>query len=200
MLANFAEQEHIYRHPTSGAVVPSVTEVLRDGGFIDTSFFTEEGRDRGSRVHEACHLHDFSKLGDDLPDDIRGRVEAYQRFLDETGFEVYYSEISLIDPARMYGGTPDKIGRFPDDSATTFTVLDLKSGRPSAWVALQLGGYKPLAWQHLNETGLKAIIIRRFALELKDDGTYRLSTEFRGIDDTDTFYAALRCLQWKRNN
>jgi hypothetical protein len=45
--------------------LPSVTTILKSVGLIDASFYTIEGRERGSAVHLACEYFDQGDLDED---------------------------------------------------------------------------------------------------------------------------------------
>jgi hypothetical protein len=96
---------------------------------------------RGTEIH---------KLGEKLahgiavavPDEHRGPVEGYARFLDEWDIEPIASEYPVAHTTRRYGGTADlraRIGRLGGVDA----LIDLKSGKNIyAEVPLQLVGYR----------------------------------------------------------
>jgi hypothetical protein len=56
----FIEDDHLYHF--RGAVVPSVTGILKEMGFIDTAWFDDYSRQRGSFAHKATHLDDMDQL------------------------------------------------------------------------------------------------------------------------------------------
>jgi hypothetical protein len=96
---------------------------------------------RGNRVHA---LGEKLAHGEEVrvPDDLRGPVEAYARFLDRWEIQVYATETPIGSPRYRYAGTADawcSIGKLGVESA----LLDLKSGRGVYdEVALQLAGYR----------------------------------------------------------
>ena len=47
----FDEEKHEYR--LDGEVLPSVTGILREMGFVDDTYFTEDSAARGTAVHRA---------------------------------------------------------------------------------------------------------------------------------------------------
>jgi hypothetical protein len=47
----FFEWDHTYRDH-SGISYPSVTQILHRRGLINTRFYNQAGRDRGTRVHQ----------------------------------------------------------------------------------------------------------------------------------------------------
>jgi hypothetical protein len=154
--AEFTEEGHWYA--LDGQVLPSVTTILKAEGFIDSRWFDEWSREKGSMVHLATHYDDMGELDEESLDPvIIPYVEAWRRFKKESGFDVSSSEVPMASKTYRFAGKPDTIGEFP-------------GGR-----------------------------IKRAAVELHDDGTYRLIT-YEGRQDQNVFLAALACYQWKRNN
>lgn len=150
----FQEDGHLY----DGGRLESVTGILKAEGFIDTSFYTEEGRERGSYVHLATHLDDMGELDESSLDPvIVPYLEAWRRFKRESGFIVERSEVPMVSTAYRYAGTPDVAGIFPRSS------------------------------------------IRRAAVELHNNGTYRL-VQFTDRQDVNLWLSVLAVHNWKKNN
>ena len=109
---DFTEEGHRYTH--NGDPLESVTGILRAEGFIDTAFYTEYGRQRGSFVHLARHYDDIGCLDESTIDpEIAPYLEAWRRFKRESGFVVERSEVPMASSAYRYAGKPDVIGHFP---------------------------------------------------------------------------------------
>jgi hypothetical protein len=153
---DFRSEGHIYTH--QGAVLPSVTQILKAEGFIDTTFFDDWSRDRGSMVHLATAYDDAGELDEDSLDPvIVPYLEAWRRFRLESGFVTEASEVSMMSSVHRFAGTIDTIGHFPTGN------------------------------------------LARAAVELHDDGTYKL-IPFTDRTDRGVFLAALACHNWKQNN
>jgi len=96
---------------------------------------------RGTRIHA---LGDRLAHGEDVkvPDDLRGPVEAYARFLDRWEIATVATETPIAHATYGYAGTADlwgSVGRLGVASA----LIDLKSGKGVYdEVALQLAGYR----------------------------------------------------------
>ena len=60
MNLTFDPVAHIYR--LDGVVVPNVTGILRDEGFVDASWFTPYAAERGTKAHRAIELYDEGDL------------------------------------------------------------------------------------------------------------------------------------------
>jgi hypothetical protein len=165
--------------------------VLAAENFICTDWYTDAGRDRGTIVHEITHLHDIGELiEDELVPEYLPRLTAYKKFLKDTGFKVLHSEVPRYHKTHRYAGTPDKVGEFGKYMA----VIDLKSGDSKPWHSIQTAGQAELV-----KDNLSVILVKRFGLQLKTDGTYRL-TEHYNRQDAGIWMACLSCFNWKRNH
>lgn len=108
----FDEELHVYRF--HGKILPSVTGILKSEGFIDTSFYDEWSRTRGSFVHKATYLDDQDQLDEaSLDPVILPYVEAWRNFRYQSGFTPIISERPMVCPSLLYCGKPDVIGMFP---------------------------------------------------------------------------------------
>lgn len=151
----FEADGHIYTH--SGVRLESVTEILKAEGFIDTRFYDDWSRDKGSMVHLATHYDDMGELDEQSLDPvIVPYLEAWRKFKRESGFVVERSEVPMMSTVYKYAGTPDVIGELP--------------GR-----------------------------IKRAAVELHDDGTYKL-IPYQDRQDVNLWLSILAVHNWKRNN
>lgn len=149
----FVEDTHVYTW--RGAVLPSVTTILKDVGIIDTAFYTEAARLRGSYAHIACALEDQGMLDWSTLDAVLvPYVEAWVRFKRESGFVPEIIETPMLNESYLYAGTPDVIGELPGMVAT------------------------------------------RGAVELRNNGTYRLTT-YNDTADADTWMAVLTVYNFK---
>lgn len=139
-----------------GNGLESVTGILKAEGFIDTRFYDDWSRDRGSMIHLATAYDDQGELDEETLDPvILPYLEAWRRFRKESGFVPEKIEPSMMSTAYRYAGTPDRIGELP--------------GR-----------------------------IKRAAVELHDDGTYKL-VPFTDRQDVNLWLAALSVHNWKKN-
>ena len=183
-MLTFDPEKHEYRY--KGARLPSVTEILLDMGLIDSTWFTEEGRNRGKLVHRIIHWHILGELDEDSIDpDLRGYFDAFLNFQNDSKLEIESAERPLFHETYRFAGTPDIIGCLNGHNA----VIDIKSGAVSGWVALQLSGYEILA-NHPS--------IERFSLQLFPGGKYKL-THHKDRQDRALFLSALALFYWKHN-
>lgn len=181
----FSDSEHVYR--LDGRVIPSVTGILRDEQFIDATWFTEYSRDRGTKVHQAIEFYDAGDLDEETLDPVLWPyVTAWQRFKQEANVTIEASEVRLASEVYGFAGTIDKLATI----GSTKAIVDLKtSATVEAWWAIQLAFYHIL----LNEP-----VRKRYAVQLNNDGSYRLH-EFRDRRDRGVALAALTINQWKRS-
>jgi len=153
-----------------GHRVLSVTQVLRRCG-LTSPYWTEEARDRGTRVHRALHVLQSAsdrEAREGLRDGDDPFYQAGRHALDTFGIEVLGAE-ELVDGG-SYAGWLDL--RCHLRGFTEPFVIDYKSGRAAAWTPLQLAAYaSPLPAYH-----------RRAFIELLPTGKPKLTTcrETRG--------------------
>lgn len=188
-MAELHFDEAAHRYTLDGRELVSVTQVLSDAGFIDGRWFNDEAAWRGTYVHAAVQMHHAGELDESaLEPATRPFFDAYLRFRAESGFTVLASEERVFDPALGYAGTLDLRGQFPPWGESRTDVVDIKTGAIPPWVGYQTAAYARLV------PGLRR---RRWALHLRDDGTYRLEPLTK-VTDERVFLAALTVAQAKR--
>jgi hypothetical protein len=183
------EESHIYT--LSGVRLPSVTQILTDAGmYPGSAWYTEGGRERGTRIHELCELYDLGVLEDDMIDyDVLPYIEGYKKFRVDSGFVPTEIEKKVCSQLYWYAGKLDRKGILNGKSA----LIDLKSGRPTPADALQTAAYVQADDEM---TGLSEYTYR-YALYLKNNGSYRL-TEHTDRNDINIFLAATALYRWKK--
>lgn len=175
-----------HRYTVGDRELISVTQVLTEAGFIDSRWFTESAAVRGTAVHAAVQA--FNGSGVVPTDDVVAPFfDAYLAFQLEAGYVVEMSEERVFNPLLGYAGTLDLRGRFVK-YPTGIDLIDIKTGMVPSWVGYQTAAYARL---------LPDRIIRRWALQLRADGTYRLQP-LTGPADERVFLAALTVAQAKR--
>jgi len=159
-------EEHIYR--LDDRRVRSVTQVLSPFLTFDLvrADVLEFALKRGSAVHLAAQYDDEGLLDEgSVGPFITPYLGAYRRFRRESGFEPEFIEQMVYSERYDFAGMLDRIGRLN----ARRILLDIKSGDPEGWHALQLAGYELGAEECLGLPGLP-----RFGLYLRRDGSYRL--------------------------
>ena len=166
----FDEEAHAYK--LDGRPIPSVTTILQAAGLIDYRFMNPSDREfyltRGKYVHFATQLLDENDLDyGALDPDIRGYLDGYIKFKKDTGFVPEMIEFQSYNDTLWYSGTLDRVGMLNGNRV----IVDFKSGTVAKWVAIQtIGGYAQMEGVGIVSAG--------YGLELKADGTYRLSEPF----------------------
>jgi hypothetical protein len=95
---------------------------------------------RGTEVHAlAEHLVKGESVT--VPDELRGHVEAYVKFLDDWEPEPLLVEVTVVNYSVGYAGTLDAVYTLPDG---TVVLSDIKTTRSGIYgdVALQLAAYR----------------------------------------------------------
>lgn len=180
----FDAESHAYL--LDGLVVPSVTQILAAEGIIDGQWYTEEGRRRGDHVHLALRYHDEGRLDEkSVTDEVRPYLEAWQRFISETGFICLHIEQPFADGNLGFAGTPDRTGWMDGDRV--LSVIDIKTGAPEPWHALQTAAYA---------VGLGKRLARRWSVYLRPNGSYRL-VQHRSNDDIQAWLGIVSVHNWK---
>lgn len=182
----FTFDEPAHRYYLDGIRLPSVTEVLERTGIVDYSRIPPATREmalaRGSAVHEAIALDLDGDLDEASVEPIMGYVEAARAARHDLGIGTPDAfEKRGYHAQHRYAGTLDLI--FGD------TLLDWKTNTAEWWVQLQTAAYAAMQ----PEPGR----LTRLAVELHDDGSYRLIT-FKPSDyrrDFNDFLCCLRVVQ-----
>lgn len=177
---------------------PSVSMILRATGLSDYSEvppdILERARMRGIEVHAWAELLALGhwKLEEPGPEDEhRGYVEAVASFMSDTGFVPDLIEKRFRCKAYKFTGRVDWSGPLHGERL----ILDLKCAadiRPE--VAIQLGAYE--LGMRAEDPARFAGKVKRAALQLRKDGTYKLQM-FDDKRDLQRFLAALEICNLK---
>jgi hypothetical protein len=120
----FEPEGHVYTY--HGEHWPSITQILKAEGFIDTSHYDEWSRDKGSMVHLAAKYYLSCELDEETLDPvIIPYLNAFKRFMSESGLIVHQSETPGVNTTYRYSGTPDIIGCFPKPTGARRFALEL---------------------------------------------------------------------------
>lgn len=128
----------------------------------------EYGRIRGKAVHSAIEAAIFNYLDESSLDlEVIPRLDAYRRFVKESGFEPTHAEIAVESATWRYRGHPDVVGWLNGRRV----ILDWKNGetvqlRPAG---RQLSAYR-VAW---NEQNPREPVDGLAVVQLKGDATFR---------------------------
>jgi|WetSurMetagenome_2_1015567.scaffolds.fasta_scaffold06020_17 hypothetical protein len=139
MNVKFNPERHEYS--VTDRIIPSVTQILKNAGYIDDRYFTAESRDRGTAVHELCR-----RYTDGIRIDKTGRslesleyVNAFAKWMQEKHVYVILSETIVygnID-GHEYAGKFDILAEINGKRV----LVDLKTGGKIKWHLMQLAAY-----------------------------------------------------------
>lgn len=173
----FDAASHIYT--LDGSIVTSVTGAIRAAVFngvplMETRWFTDAARDRGSYVHQCVEIINTTGGIDwaGVDPEMEPYVRAYAKFLDDSNFTPFAVECRVASRRYRYAGTIDALGLMGEFQGNV--LLDVKSGPPARWHKWQLGGYA----EALVETGYR--VDRAFTLQVKRDGSYEIHGVIEG--------------------
>jgi hypothetical protein len=83
----FDPDSHTYT--LNGEKVPSITQIIADMGLIDTTWFTDHSRERGTFVHRIIEWHLLKELDEDTVDEsLVGYLNAWKRFELDSGLDI----------------------------------------------------------------------------------------------------------------
>ncbi len=120
-----------------------VTDIIRDCGIVDTTYFTDEARDRGTAVHAATQLSDEGRLDEDSIVDpiISDRLQGYRNWrVDMPWWRIDLREFECKHPLYGYVGHPDILAHNLQDPFEA--VIDIKPPGEMDWHGLQLAAYQ----------------------------------------------------------
>jgi hypothetical protein len=188
------EATHAYR--VDGARWPGVTEILRPL----TSFegippdVLARKADLGRRVHFACQLDDEDDLDESsVEPDVAPYLEAWRRFLRESGARVVYNEMRVANMIHGYAGTLDNVleiggARWLVDKKTAIATPRAAGPQTAAYL-------RALAAPHVTRPD----ITLRAVVRLRPDGTFRFDPR-NDPNDWSTFLACLTLYRFNESN
>ncbi len=190
-MLTFDDGPHEYRW--NGAVVPSVTQILKPlmSGlqFVDPEVL-EAASAFGTAVHKACELSDLGTLDEaDLDPALAPYLEGWKKFQRERRCKWRNIEVPKFHKQFRYAGTPDRHGTVDEWES----VVDIKSGTALFQsVGPQLAAYERIC----ADPELKGMFtMRRIAILLKPDGTYRME-EYKDPSDWSVFMSLITLRGW----
>lgn len=182
-MLEFNSETHTYTF--NGRVVPSVTQVLKSAGLIDTTFYKNDAAERGTYIHAVLEAIDKNPMKTvEYTPEVNGYVEAWEKFKAQTSLKFKAIEDKVFSKKFYCAGTIDRICELEG----RLTIIDIKTGIPQQWHSIQTAGYELLTDSFRR--------IHRSCVYLNNNGSYKL--DYHGWDsDEDTFLHALAICQWK---
>ena len=197
----YEDETHSYT-TDAGVWVPSLTQILKLQGLSDYSGLDpevlENAARRGTEVHGlAATFNQFGEIDPNwITDECDAYFSAYMKFLDESHFkpDPAWTERAFIAQVYglSYGVTPDTYGQRGRDKV----LIEFKctAAEQPSW-AVQTAAQEAGIFKS-NRCGR----VRRYALMLRKDATYRLVEYTNHDDDMAQFVAALRNVHWRINH
>ena len=194
-MLTFDADTHTYRY--DGKEVPGVTRVLEPISSYAgiPGHILNAAAERGTYVHAACELLVWDSLAwDDLDPECRPYVEAFARFLEQSGVDLELTEERVYHPALRYAGTADLICRLPKRRKMRRAVVDYKTClKLMPAVGPQVAAYQEA--QNAGQPKGAEKVADRYGLQLKKDGTYSL-VPYESPNDFNVFRACLTIHQF----
>ena len=197
-----------HRYEADGVLVPSVTQILRAAGLVDSydgipDHILQFAADRSIAVHQASVYYDDNDLDpDSLCLEVAKYVAAWRRFRLEHEFKILASEQMHLGKLNglQFGMTLDRLIQFAGSNGSgKTTILDIKCTREiHRHHAVQLAGYA-CGLESVGTPTTRLLLYRRLIVQLKPNATYQLH-ECTDPSDGDIFAAALQIAHWKMQN
>lgn len=190
-MLTFDPVQHTYT--LEGRRLPNVTSIMEplvDYARVPAKVL-QDAADRGNYVHKMCEMYLWELLDENsVSDGYLKYLQAFKKFLSETGFIAEHIEERVYHKTLLYAGTMDLGGVLPGrgrkgdkrvliDIKTTFKLM-ASVGPQTAAYADAWASHRPKE-QHFEE---------RYGLQLKKDGTYKLQP-FKSLNDSNVFRSCL---------
>lgn len=164
----FDSASHEYIDVGTGLVLPHVTGMLKQTGWVDDTFFTEESSLRGQAVHRITAEYDLGAL------DVASCVSRYRPYLlgHVRAMAIVRPEWDGIEepavhPTLKFGGRPDRRGK----AWELRCVWEVKAAIPQRSHQIQTALQAILVAPAM---GLPPFAIKRFVEYLKPNGKMKV--------------------------
>jgi len=189
-MLTFNPTGHVYE--LDGKILPSVTQVLNvvPLNFCCPATVLAAAQERGTHVHAATAYDDEATLEEvSVRPEILPYLVAWRKFKIQTCFVPRVIEKIGANRKLGYAGTLDRIGTV----GKRHWLVDIKTGVPDARTCLQTAAYA-----ELDEIKAEFPVLDRYSVELRDDGTFRMSERFKSATDFRVFQAYLAVYNFER--
>lgn len=164
----YDDAKHEYIDARTGEVLPHITGMLEAAGLVDTTWFTEEGRRRGTAVHQLTLDYDIGVLElNDCRSEFKGYLAAYDEAIRTVRPTWLHLEERFVHPRLRFGGCPDRAGLVYKRKA----VVEIKTGGYEKSHQVQLALQAILVATRLN---IPPEHVERFAFYLEANGKWKL--------------------------
>lgn len=186
-----------HQYSVGNTIFPSITQILKAEGFIDSRWYNEEAMNKGTIVHLILHQFDSGILIEDEVDkQYVPYLESYKAFLSDTKKILLNSELPMFHEYMGYAGTPDKVFNYED--IYEMSVVEIKTGQPASWHQLQTAAQEILVRASYSANENEHIRLKRHALYLSNKGKYKVITH-NDRSDHAIWKSAVSIHNWKRN-
>jgi hypothetical protein len=183
-----------------------VSELLAMAGCVDPWWFTAAGRQRGTTVHFIGEQLLLRRDGAFAPE-YAGYAMAISNGMAALGFQPLVVERRLVHRTRPVKGRPDTCGLVPVRKGKVPAgpaLVDIKSGNPARFHALQLGLYEILAddneaLQDMLPDRWRGYPWTRIGLYVHEDGKHQLKV-YDDPGDRAVCGAILDLTEWRIAN
>ena len=153
----FNAENHTFE--VMGVQRDSVTTMLKKSSMIDDRWFTEQGRDNGTRRHLLTELFDKGTLDDDSVDLIDvPYLEAWVDCLYQENIDIHEIEVQAYHPHYKYPGIIDRLCVVDGCPA----IVDIKTGAYAPANSIQVALYMMMIKEWPTMKG--------YSVYLKDNG------------------------------
>lgn len=186
----FDVTNHEYIDLETGSVLPHITGMLEQTGWIDDTWYTEESSERGTAVHRLTADYDLGALDvESCVSRYRGYLLGHVKAMQILRPEVVSVEEPIINPIEKWGGRPDRI----------IIVRGLRG-------VLEIKTTSNEERSHQVQTALQAILeslecgipyngLQRQVLYLKDKGKFKLVEHTDRRDFIEAQRVIARCVR-----
>lgn len=180
-------KDHVYTVEIDGGrtfTPPSVSQILSGLDLIDTRWYTEASRVRGTRVHTICQYYDENDLNvSSVHPSLKGYFDAYVSFLSAHKPKWTHIEHKIFCANLFYCGMLDRYGEMDGEKV----LLDIKTGPYNEVQGFQLAAYS---------LGMNDPTCKRYTLHLASNGKYSLHLHDKN-EDFSFWNACVRVFNFK---
>jgi hypothetical protein len=186
MALAFDANRHEYIDLTLGEIVPHITGMLEETGWIDARWYTEDSSERGRAVHQLTADYDLGAIEDPrtVTSKYKGWLLAHVKVMAMIRPTWRHVEEPLVSRLHHYGGRPDRAGLV----YAAESVLEVKSGAREKSHRIQTALQAILVGE---EIGIPPEFITRYGLYLSGHGKAQLE-QFVERRDFDEAYRIIR--------
>lgn len=183
----FDARLHEYFDLATGDIIPHITGMLHTAGLIDDRWYTEEGCERGTAVHDLTAEFDLGALDVATCDSAyRGYLLGHVEAMRIVRPEFVKIEQPNVHPVLRFAGRTDRVGRIYRLAG----VMEVKTGAADRAHQIQTALQAILEADEMN---LRPEALARFCLYLQANGRFELVEHHRRADFDEARRIIKRC-------